>query len=103
MMFTFSNQVYSIFFIKVESGVLLFVLLLRVDAMSHILKTTQFRGNTEVICEYFWAAVESAGQQLLLFNYFLVHIKPKVVFIMKQIEFHGEHFQQFLESCKVIN
>lgn len=48
--------------------------------------------------------VEPAGHQFLsLFNYPVVHVKPKIVFIKKQIGLPCEHFCQFLESQNGIN
>lgn len=53
------------------------------------------------VCE---SMVEPLGRQFLyLFNYPVVHVKPKIVFIKKQIELHWEHFHQFLESQNVVN
>lgn len=80
---------------------LLFVLLLTADSVFHI---PQVRGKTERqfvgICE---PLLEPAGSWLSMFNYPMVYVQPKIVFIKKQIEFHCEHFHQFLESQNVIN
>lgn len=84
-------------------GVLLFVLLLVADSIFHIPQksvTLRLEGRLR----QFVGTCEPAGHHFLsLFNNPVVHVKPKIVFMKKQIEFQYEHFHQFLESQNVIN